>query len=56
MLYIGYLVIVDCHSVKIISFRNSIFELPRLENGMSRLCPSPLGNPPPQHPNRVQNT
>ena len=40
----------------------SMFELPRLENCISRLCPSPLGSPPPptaphpQHPNRVKTT
>ena len=25
----------------------SIFEVPRLENCISRLCPTPLGRPPP---------
>ena len=36
----------------------AILELPRLENCISRLCPSPLGAPPPPppHPNRVKNT
>ena len=34
----------------------SIFELQKLENCTSRLCPSPLGTPPPQHANRVKNT
>ena len=36
----------------------SIFELQRLENCVSRLCPSPLGSPrpppPKKHPNRVK--
>ena len=27
----------------------TILELPRLENCISRLCPSPLGSPPPPH-------
>ena len=34
-----------------------IFELPRLENCISRLCPSPLGNTPPapqRHPKAVK--
>ena len=33
-----------------------IFELPGLENYTNRLCPNPLGSPPPRHPNRVKNT
>ena len=28
----------------------TIFELPRLENCISRWCPSPLGSPPPPPP------
>ena len=47
MLYIGYLIILDGHNIKKISFGNSIFELLRRENCISRLCPRPLGNPPP---------
>ena len=49
MPYIGYLIILDS---------KNIFELPRLVNCISRLCPRPLGTPPPplQHPNRVKNT
>ena len=36
----------------------TFFELLRRENCTSRLCPRPLGSPPPspQHPNRVKNT
>ena len=60
MLYIGYLIILDGQSIKKKSVSEiSIFELPRLENCMSRLCPRPLGSPPPPphtHPNRVKNT
>ena len=47
MLYIGYFNLLDCQSIKKISFGNSIFELPRLENFKSRLSPSPLGSHPP---------
>ena len=53
MLYIGYLIILDGQSKvskKSVS-ENSIFELPRLENCISRLCPRPLGSPPPPPPN-----
>ena len=32
----------------------STFELSRVENCISRLCPSPL--PPSKHPNRVKST
>ena len=47
MLYIGYLIILDCPSIKKRSVsENAIFELSRLENCMSRLCPSPFGRPP----------
>ena len=57
MLYIGYLIIVDGKNIKKSSFGISIIELSRLENCISRLCPSPFGSPPPpQHPNRVKNT
>ena len=47
MLYIGYLIILDGHSIKKSVLQISISELLRLENYISRLCPSPLGNPPP---------
>ena len=51
MLYMGYLIILDGQSIKKISFRNfHFFELPRLENCKSRLCPSPLGTPAPPTP------
>ena len=59
MLYIGYLIIVDGKNIKKSVLKISIFELPRLENCISRLCPGPLGSPPPpppKHPNRVKNT
>ena len=54
MLYIANL-----YKYKKNQFRKiSIFELPRLENCISRLCLRPLGSPPPppKHPNRVKNT
>ena len=47
MLYIGYLIILDGKNIKKISLEISIFELPRLVNYISRLCPRPLGSPPP---------
>ena len=47
MLYIGYLIIFNCHSIKKTASEISSFELPRLENRISRLCASPLGSPPP---------
>ena len=47
MLYIGYLIILNCHSIKKTVSEVCIFELPRLENCISRLCASPLGTPPP---------
>ena len=48
MLYIGYLVVVNGLNIKKLVFKISIFELPRAENCISTLCPSPLGSPP--HP------
>ena len=51
MVYVGYLIILNGKNIKQIS---SIFELPRVENCTSRLCPSPL--PPSKHPNRVKST
>ena len=56
MLYIGYLITANGQYTKqkpVLGI--SIFELPRLENYISRLCPSPLGTPL-KHPNRVKNT
>ena len=48
MLYIGYLIILDGQSIKKIRSGNSIFELPRRENCISRLCAlDPLVPPPP---------
>ena len=47
MLYIGYLIIVDGQNIKKTVLEISIFELPRLANCISRLCPSPFGSPPP---------
>ena len=50
MLYMGYLIILDGQSIKKSVSEISIFELLRLENCISRLCPKPLGTPPPpQH-------
>ena len=46
MLQIGYLIILDCQSIKRSVSEISIFELPRLESCISRLCPGPLGSPP----------
>ena len=42
MLYIGYLIILDGKNIKKSVLEISIFELPRLENCRSRLCPGPL--------------
>ena len=39
MLHIGYLIILDCQSTKKSVSEISIFELPRLVNYISRLCP-----------------
>ena len=50
MLYIGYLITLDVSKKSVSEI--SIFELPRLKNCINRLCPNPLGTPPPQHPNR----
>ena len=49
MLYIGYSIILDGKKRKKSVLEISIFELPRLENCTSRLCPGPLGTPPPPH-------
>ena len=46
MLHIGYLIILDGKNMKIFFRKISIFELPRLENCISQLCPGPLGSPP----------
>ena len=49
MLHMRYLIILDGQSIKKISFgKFSIFELPRPENCVSRLCAlDPLVPPPP---------
>ena len=48
MLYIGYWIILDGKNIYKKSVSEiSIFELPRLKNCISRLCPGPLGSPPP---------
>ena len=52
MLYIGYLVVVNGLNIKKLVLKISIFELPRAENCISTLCPSPLGSPP--HPPKIQ--
>ena len=50
MLYKEYVVILDGENKKTVS-EVSIFEQPRLENCISRLCPrSPGSPPPPPHP------
>ena len=63
MLYIGYLIILNGHNIKKISFGNFDFGLLSTENCITRLCAlDPLGAPPPppprrpQHPNSVKNT
>ena len=57
MVYIGYLIILDGKNIKKSVLEISIFELPRMENYIGRLCAlAPLGPPPPQHPNRVKTT
>ena len=56
MLHVGYLIILDGKNIKKSVLEISIFELPRPVNYISRLCPRPLGSPPPKHPNRVKNT
>ena len=47
MLCIGYLIILDGQIIKKPVLEFSIFELPRRKNCISRLCPRPLGSPPP---------
>ena len=47
MLYMGYLIFLDGQSIKKSVLEISIFELLRRENCISRLCPRPLGSPPP---------
>ena len=47
MLYIGYLIILDGKNITKSVLEISIFELPRLVNFISRLCPRPLPPPPP---------
>ena len=47
MLYIGHLISLDGESIKKTVSEISVFELPRLENCISMLCPGPLGSPPP---------
>ena len=50
MLYIEYLIILGGQNIKKESVSKiSIFELLRRENCISRLCPKPLGSPPPPH-------
>ena len=57
MLYIGRLIIIDGKIIKKSVLEISIFQLQRLVNYISRLCPRPLGAPPTrQHPNRKKNT
>ena len=48
MLSIGYLIILDGHSIKNISFEMSIFELLRLEN-CTKVVPYTPWDPPPNH-------
>ena len=55
MLYVGFLIIMNDQNIQKKSvLKISIFELPRLENCIRRLWPSPL--PPSKHPNRVKST
>ena len=65
MLYIGYLIILDGQSIKKSVSESSIFEVPRPENCINRLCAlDPLAIPPlpthtpksgEKHTKRVQN-
>ena len=50
MLYIPWIAILGDHNIKKISFETSIFELPRVQNCISRLCTNLLGAPPPPPP------
>ena len=54
MAYVGYLIIMNGLNISKIGFEKMDFELPRVENCISRLCTSPL--PPSKHPNRVKST
>ena len=54
MLYVGYLIIMNGQNTKKTVLKISMVELPRVENCISRLCPSPL--PPSRHPNWVKST
>ena len=49
MLSIRYLIFVNGYNEKNITFEISIFDLYRVENYISRLCPGPLGTPPPKN-------
>ena len=42
MLYIAWRLILCGHDIKIKVWENSIFELPRVENCISRLCTTPF--------------
>ena len=44
MLYTGYLIILNGHSIKKSVSEISIFELPRIENCISRLCAHTKGH------------
>ena len=46
MLHIGYLIILTGQNTKKPVWEICIFEMQRVENCISRLCPSPLGSPP----------
>ena len=51
MLYMGYLIILDGQNIKKAILEISVFELPRLENCIGRLCAlEPSGTPPPPLP------
>ena len=54
MLYLGYLIIMNGQGTNKKGLKISIFDLPRVENCIGRLRPSPL--PPSRHPNRVKST
>ena len=45
MLYIAWMVILGDDNTKKTSFENSIFELPRVKNYISRLCTGPFTRP-----------
>ena len=58
MLHIGHLIILDCQSIKKISFGNFHFSAAEAGKRHKQVVPRPPWEPPltPKHPNRVKNT